>query len=234
MKKNILKLLTLIVLISSCSTKLQEEDNKTKKESLNQMELQENLEWEELETFITHFNDTTDLETGKKSIIEFLSKNSPNFDTEFLNNLEISDFKKELLDWVSVPLTTETPNPSIKSLYFGLFTTPDKELTGQLDEIKVLYVAGSSVSPLDDPDDWAVEPEYLPEARYFVPNEFEQIELELKKYKNTSEVEQIIYNGLINLVLVNCKSELKTLLKERSLHIGSGFDEGDAFYLGKI
>lgn len=100
--------------------------------------------------------------------------------------------------------------------------------------VKVLYVAGSSASPLENPDDWAVEPEYFPEGRYFVPNEFKLIENELREYDDASDAEQIIYNGLINLILVNSKNELRELIDPNTKHLGSGFDEGPAYYLGKI
>ena len=198
------------------------------------MELQENLDWEEIESFLSHFNHTMNLSDGKNSIIDFLTVNFPNFDTKVLLDLNINDLKNEFLEWVAVPLKTEKPESSIQSIYFGLFISSDKELVDDLDEMKIIYLAGSSISPIVDPDDWAVEPDYLPKTRYFVPNVFKAIELELNKYKNTADVEQIIYNGLINLVIINSKQELKNLLDDESRYIGSGFDEGPVYFLGKM
>ncbi|WP_321308883.1 hypothetical protein [Marinifilum fragile] len=203
-------------------------------ESIKKTEIREELEWEELEEFINHFAKTKpDLNTGKATIINFIKTKIPSFDHNFIEGIDFLETQKEFLSWVKEPLLKSKPDDNIVGLYFGLFTSSDPQLSKNGKELTVLYIAGSEISPKEDPTDWAVDPTYFPLERYCVLSSFSIIDSELKKYTNTSDLEQVLFNGITNLILLNSMEELGKLSNNEEIYIGSGFDSGDCYNLGK-
>lgn len=198
------------------------------------IELREEIEWTELEGFIRHFADRQpSLKAGKDTIIEYVREKFPSFKSDFLLDIDFEATKEEFIHWLKIPLLKSPPDNEIKAFYFGLFTSSDPELSGTGEEIKVLYLAGSITTPEEDSMDWAVDPDYFPPERYCVLTSFIQIERELSRYKNTSELEQILFNGITNLILVNSMDEIKKYSNRSGVYVGSGFDSGPNFLIGK-
>lgn len=216
------------------SKKKKNNEQISKSNPIEKIEIKEEIEWTELETFINQFADTKpNLESGKNTIIKFIQENFPSFKSDFMTELDFDAIKNEFIDWLKVPLLKSPPEKEIVAYYFGLFTSSDPQLSESGEEIKVLYIAGSKTTPEQDSIDWAVDPDYFPPERYCILNSYTQIEKELSKYKNTSDLEQILFNGITNLILVNSMDELKQNSNKSGMYVGSGFDSGPCFLIGK-
>ena len=115
MENQILKVIILSIVMLSCSSKLSKDEMKDFKSNI--VNLEESLEWDEIESFITHFSkENIDLTKGRISLVDFIKKNYPNFNTTFIENIDFFKSKEEFLKWIKVPLTQELLEPNVKSL----------------------------------------------------------------------------------------------------------------------
>jgi hypothetical protein len=217
-----------------CFTCEQKSGNQQSSGGVQQIEIKEELEWREIEDFINSISrNKLTLDQGKDSIISFLQKRYPSFDSRTVSKVNFHNLRHEFLDWVRVPLQHSPPDDNIRSLYFGMFESTDPQLVDDGKSVMVFYVAGSDRTPAEDVHDWAVNPRYLPDARYIIFDDYIFLYNELKRYDNHDQVEQIIINGISNLIISNSLLELKHLTGKERLSVGSGFDEGPAFMVGE-
>jgi len=134
-----------------------------------------------------------------------------------------------------IDLFNKHPLPNtVKSVWFGLFEKADGD--GQS---FCLYISGSKLTPDNDPSDWATDTIYFPEGRYYIPEGLNQLYQEIKKINNSdniSEIEVLVISSVTCLLLTHLLPQINVyLLKERKeLFVGTGYDEGDIFILGKI
>ena len=225
-------LLTIILLILAFS-----QTDKQKSLSANMVkpiEIIDNLDWIDIEKFINQIvAKKLSLTSGKDTIIKFIASYYPEFKTDFLQKLDFYEIQNEFIDWITEALSESLPPKNIVALYFGLFASSDPQLAAPDENLMVLYVTGSTISPEQSPIDWAVDSEYLPPKRYYVLSTNSIINQELTKYHNTSGLEQILFNGITNLILINSMDILSSKIKNNSYYIGSGFDSGPCFIIGK-
>jgi hypothetical protein len=232
--KTIISIFFITTLFWSCKSQ-NENNQKTNIKMPEKIEIKEELEWSELESFINHFAKTkTDLKTGKDTIISFLNEKIPSFNSDFLKLIDFEELRLKFIDWVKVPLTNSPPEEEIIAFYFGLFNSSDPQLSDDGELVTVLYLSGSITSPEHDSYDWAVDPKYFPPERYCILSAYSAIDKELRKYKNTSDIEQILFNGITNLILTNSLNELKEMTGKNEFHVGSGYDSGDCYIIGKV
>lgn len=198
------------------------------------IEIKDELEWEEIETFINSLSlKRLGMEEGLTSIHTFLQTHYPDFDSQFVLELDLIQFKLGFVGWVEQRLKQSPLDHNIQSLFFGLFQSNDPEIAQGKESVTILYISGSDQTPDNDPEDWAVDPAYFPDGRYVVVPEYIAIYNELAKYENTMEVEQIIINGMTNLILQNSLNEIGNLTGRAGIYVGSGFDGGTCFVIGK-
>lgn len=182
------------------------------------IEISNDVEWSELEKIIT--NHHMDMELGKDVILSFIERNYPKFDTDFAKKIDMKSVQSQFVEYVTEVIQIQPIGNQIKSLNFGLFESSSNTF--------LLYISGSNRIPQESTD-WAVNPEYHPEA-YLEIEEYKIIYDELKKYKgNIVDIEQLLINGITNLAIANSLNEIDQLTNSRELVIGSGYDSGDIF-----
>ena len=134
---------------------------------------------------------------------------------------EFNSFTKKVLK------ENHLPN-DIKGLYFGIFTSIDNNK-----EYITIYLSGSITSPMEDAEDWNVEPIYFPKM-YMIPSYFEKIKSSNSELNGVLEV--LIYNGILNLIILeNIETYKENIIKfSNDIYIGCGFDSGETYILGKL
>jgi hypothetical protein len=111
--------------------------------------------------------------------------------------------------------------------------------TNELDYgITTIHFCGSTSTPIDDID-WSCQTDesFLPENRYLVLTDFVTLDNNINKRDDIEgEQDVLIFNGLLNLLIINCDNRIRSLFlkSEHNLFIGAGYDEGDTFVLGKL
>jgi hypothetical protein len=149
-----------------------------------------------------------------------------------LNRLD-TEFKEKVKD----ALTSDTVSNNIRSIYFGLLT-----LAGDRDNtpLTTIHVAGSKSTPGED-EEWACDVDY--KSRLYINlGDFALIDSSLgSELDDKGIIEVVIFNGLINLLLMNSIDLVKSLTFHRSsltdiqsLWLGTGFDSGDCYVLGEL
>lgn len=160
--------------------------------------------------------------------------------------IDINQLKFEFDEWLEEVLTKEPTSKNVKSLYFGISNLSFPDIDDG--EYKTtVSISGSRFSA--EAEDWACDETYLPARRYVILEEFGKID-SLIKSDNTlfdSTFEVLVFNGVLNLLLMNFADEHTSLLlkysykkfgvfpaeKERlRIDIGAGFDSGEAYMIG--
>ena len=183
------------------------------------------IEWELVDNLLKkQIKNKVSIQNGINEIKKLLNFDNKNLITESeLEKLinEFNSFTKKVLKENHIP-------NDIKGLYFGIFTSIDNNK-----EYITIYLSGSKTSPMEDSEDWNVEPIYFPKM-YMIPSYFEKI-----KSSNTElngELEVLIYNGILNLIILeNIETYKENIIKSSNeIYIGCGFDSGDTYILGKL
>lgn len=196
--------------------------------------IKEQLPWKKIENFIKSLSEKKlGLVEGKEKIRTFLKVNYPSFESAFILEIDLKKTKQEFLNQIKEIINIYPIPISIKGIFFGLFTKIS-EPWEVFSKDTTLYICGSKVSPEENPIDWSCSPAYFPPNRCLKSSSFLKIDVELKKYKSVSDVEQVLFNGISNLIILNSLQEIKSIVKLDGTYIGSGYDSGDSFLLGKI
>lgn len=187
------------------------------------------------EIFNKHIKDQTNLDTGAEELDLFLKKH---FQIPFLNKIDIKRLDKEFQEKVKSVLSKKQVPNKIKSIYFGLVTLVDDNDT----PLTSIHITGSKSSPEEDLD-WACDVDYKGNS-YIHLKDFSIIDSNLSgSLDNKGIVEVIIFNGLLNLMLINSQNLIKSLTfnvkglfskPRQTLWFGGGFDSGDCHVLGQI
>lgn len=203
------------------------------------------MEWEQVDKLLKdQIASQTDVKKGYEAINQFLTANKLPVAV-----LDIDGLQNEFKEWLREVVEKEPIPKYIHSIYFGLAKLSFPDIDDGAEKTTV-YLAGSSMTPEQDPVDWACEPEYLPDRRYLVPDEFEKVDQVIESNDGLDgDYEVLVFNGLLNLVARSVVHELKDILlsyedrklgflktvKTRdSLFVGTGFDSGDTYVLGEL
>ena len=153
------------------------------------------MEFEELDKIInTQIKEQPNLKEGWSQLLEL----------SHCSNIEIDLEKtqKEFEEWLMEVIQKEPIPSNISSLYFGLSQLSFPQIDNGNEKFTI-YLAGSTLTPSQD-EDWACETEYLPDRRYLLLEAFEEIEKQIKTLNDyQSEMEVLLFNGLLNLLIVN-------------------------------
>jgi hypothetical protein len=178
--------------------------------------------------------DRPDLRTGSEELDNFLQSQ---FQTSILDTIDLDRLDNEFKQKVRHALTKDTVSNDIRSLYFGLLT-----FAGDSDDISLttIHIAGSKSTPEEDLE-WACDIDYKSNL-YINLTDFALIDSSLgDEFDDKGIIEVVVFNGLLNLLLINSIDLVKrqifneTSLPDRqSLWLGTGFDSGDCYVLGKV
>ena len=162
------------------------------------------MEWEEIDDLLNKSIQNKDsLENGYKAIQECLR--SKDLDSPVIN---LNELQSEFSIWLKEVITTEPIPKDIKSIYFGLTTMSFPDIDNWKEKTTI-YISGSPLPPNED-EDWACETDYFPERRYLLLDDFEKIDQLIKEKGYTSgEYEVLLFNGILNLLVINSIDEFK-------------------------
>ncbi|RKS02875.1 hypothetical protein [Flavobacterium sp. 102] len=184
------------------------------------------VDWETVDEVLKkHIKDKPTFNEGIKDFQTILNLDK---NIELITNAESDELKSELNSFMKKVLDENKLPDNVKALSFGIFTSiVDKK------ESITIYLSGSGKTPKEDFNDWNVDPIYFPKY-YLIPKYFESIKSQ--NYELNGDLEVLIYNGILNLLIINniefFKNEILTSNKD--IYIGSGFDSGDTYLLGKL
>ena len=202
------------------------------------------MDWEKIDKLLTEqIANKTDMRTGYAQIRQMLAAdNLPAAD------IDVDGLKKEFIEWLEEVITIEPIPKNIQSIYFGMGTFSFSEIDNGKERTTV-YLTGSKSTPAQDAD-WACDTDYYPDRRYLLLNDFEKIDDLIKSSKDLDgDYEVLVFNGLLNLLVINSMDELKdkllnrrekilglikTYKKRDHLYLGAGFDSGDLYLPGEL
>jgi len=185
--------------------------------------------------FIASLANEKNLDAGKQAIIDFLKQHYPAFDPAFLKDIDLHAFRTEMLERIEEPFDDTPPGDDIRALYFGLFISDRPQFSPTKRPVTIIYITGSKRTPAIDKDGWTNDPAYFPEEQYYIiPDTFAAINQVLEGYTHTEQIEEVIFSGILNLIIGNSKPEIKKYSGLKDFYIGAGFDEATIFSLGKV
>jgi len=173
------------------------------------------------------------LTKGSEELNNFL-KNQ--FQISFLDKIELGRLDIEFKEKVKEALTTNTVSNDIRSIYFGLLT-----FAGDDDDtsLTTIHIAGSKSTPEED-EEWACDVDYKSRS-YINLTDFALIDSSLGgELEDKGIIEVVVFNGLLNLLLLNSLDLIRDLTHESSLTgrqtiwLGTGFDSGDCYVVGEV
>jgi len=202
------------------------------------------MDWEQIDRILKEqIANKPDVRNGYNQIRQVLTDNGlPTMD------IDTDELKKEFDDWLYEVIEKEPIPKNIKSIYFGLTTMSFPEIDNG-NEKTTTYIAGSKSTPAQDAN-WACDTEYFPNRRYVLFAEFDKIDQTIKSNdKLSGDYEVLVFNGLLNLLVINSLNDLKdsfltyqdkklgvfkTNKRRDSLNFGAGFDSGDIYFIREV
>ncbi len=201
------------------------------------------MDWKEINDLLnSQIKENTDVFYGYEQIKKFLSQNNLP-----IAQIDIKGILRDFQDWLIEILEKEPIPNNIKSIYFGIATMSFPEVDNGKEKTTV-YIAGSKMTPTEDAD-WVCDTAYFPNRRYLLLDDFEKIDKLKSEKKLSGDYEVLVFNGLLNLLVLNSVNNLKyefltyqdkklgifKIEKRRvSLHFGAGFDSGDVYLFKEL
>lgn len=173
------------------------------------------------------------LDFGAQELNDFLKNN---FSISLADKIDIKRLTNEFQENIKNIISKNKVPSNIKSIYFGLVTLSDNET-----QLTSIHITGSKFSPHEDPE-WASSVDYQG-GSYINLKDFSIIDSNLPdELDNKAAIEVVIFNGLLNLMIINSKDNIKSLTfktglftkSRQTLWLGAGFDSGDCYSLGQI
>lgn len=191
------------------------------------------LDWDEVDSVLQkHIKHKPSFEDGLTEIKKTLQFHSIN---KVFNNIDKERIQSQFSYWLTELLKQEPIPRQIKSIYFGLFSMVDPN--NAKNGITTIHFTGSPFTPKED-DDWACEVDnsFLPENRYLVLDDFVILDENINSIDVDAEVEVLAFNGVLNLLILHCIEKTRKLFlsNHKTLYIGSGYDSGDTYVIGRL
>jgi hypothetical protein len=153
-------------------------------------------------------------------------------------NLKILDFDEEQVEiknWIESLATKNPLDNDIISIWIGInrFTTKHAD-----EPFYAMYLVGSK-DYNDNDIEWATDPKYLPDDRYFISKALNDIDEEIKEDKEDfSYLDWILplaYNALTLTEIIDSKLDKEKFLKfQEQIFVATGHDSGDFVNLKPI
>lgn len=168
-----------------------------------------------------------------KLLTDFLAYIKTNENEATIAKIEKLDFNTDIISiesQLTETLKTEPPKIKVKGYWFGIFEAEEDS-----NHIFQGYISGNSkASATDEDNEWAVDPKYFPESRYFKSTVLEKLPQILL---NESDDFSTQYFPLwyLTIVIANyCKKINDLLLNSDKCLIAVGWDSGDFINVGHL
>lgn len=151
-----------------------------------------------------------------------------------LKQLDFETEQNELKDWLESLATDEPFGKEIIAFWIGI----NKFLDDSGDETYAIYLVGCESYDKEDIE-WATEPTYLPEDRYFISGLLNEIDNKIRTDKDDYSILDWIlplaYSSLtINDLIENKLDSSKFLKYQDKILVTTGYDGGDFMNLKSI
>jgi hypothetical protein len=228
-----------VVMICACGPRKQKYESEVKAihttGPVDKVTVTETVGYDTVTQFIASLAKERDLDAGKQAIVDFLTQHYPSFNATFLKAVDMHTLRAELLERIEEPLDDSPPGDDIHALYFGLYISDRPQFSPSKRPVTIIYITGSRRTPAIDKDGWTNDPAYFPEEKYYIIlDAFTKINRVLDGYTQTDHIEEIIFSGMVNLIIGNVMPEIKEYSGLEDFYIGAGFDEATIFSLGKV
>jgi hypothetical protein len=187
-----------------------------------------------------HLHGTVTVGASMRALIDAHAKEYPDADWspyyEIPYDSEIPYLQK---GWFPSVIANDPPaRIPVAGLWFGLFQ-PVKGIGRNRETVADFYVAGARQFILDGSQDWAVEPEYLPEGRYADSGVLAAIYRAAygKPGGLGVKAEQYLCLGYVAFALKFILADIDLgliLSSSNTVGVAVGWDSGDPYYLGSI
>jgi hypothetical protein len=180
--------------------------------------------WDKLEEIFS-----SELSVNEKwnQIIDFHETLLPETNWKALRQINITAESNEIGEWLEKLVTEEQFNVETLAFWIGLTKFLDEQTEK---EFYVIYLTGCEKYEINDID-WATDPSYIPENRYFsldFLNKIDNIILEDKEYSFLDWILPISAGAFALDDIFKGKLDLDKFLKYKNkMFVTFGFDDGD-------
>lgn len=179
-----------------------------------------------------------DVEEGKKEIFDGVKQIIPGYNIASLKGLDFDRTLIEFENWLVSTITTDPLPISVKSLWFNLADTTNKEdaTTGIGGEIQ-MTLRGSKYLPQTRPKDWFKKDLWDATGKTSEIKAFKTISNSLKNYPDDAQdIQSLVMVSLAAVMIINGFDIIKHefLIYQNTLTIGCGYDTGTQYIVGKL
>ncbi|GAB1372647.1 hypothetical protein MASR1M45_27100 [Candidatus Kapaibacterium sp.] len=183
-------------------------------------------------------NTKPDIEEGKKMIFDAVKQIIPAYNIASLKGLDFDRTLIEFENWLVQTITTDPIPISVKSLWFGLADTTNKEdaATGVGGEIQ-MTIKGTKYLPQTRPKDWFKKDLWDASSKTSEIKAYKTISNSLKNYADDAQdIQSLVLVSLTVLLIINGFDIIKHefLIYQNSLVIGCGYETGNQYIVGKL
>jgi hypothetical protein len=195
------------------------------------MNFEHDTSWDNLENVV---ESGPSIKHGWAQIIDFHESIKDKSYWRDLKNLDIQAEQKQIQDWLESIVTEEPFDKSIVAFWIGI----NKFLDDAENEVYAIYLVGCDTYDEEDAE-WATEPTYLPENRYFISGVLNEIDKRIKEDKQDYSILDWIlplaYCSLTLNDIIKSKLDISKFLKHRdTIFVTTGHDGGDYLNLSPI
>ncbi|MHC1775473.1 MAG: hypothetical protein AB9834_08680 [Lentimicrobium sp.] len=160
-------------------------------------------------------------------IIDFHESLFPETNWTALRQVIITAESDEIKEWLEKLVIEEPFNAGTIAFWIGLTKFLDEETEN---EFYVIYLTGCKNYEINNIE-WATDPGYIPENRYFsldFLNKIDRIILDDKNYSFLDWILPICAGSFVLDDIIKCKLDLEKFLKYKDkMFVTFGFDDGD-------
>lgn len=195
------------------------------------MSFEHSNSWDNFEKVV---NSGLSIRDGWNQIIDFHKNIKEKTYWTDLKTLDFETEQKQIKNWLESLVTDEPFDKTIISFWVGV----NKFLDDSENETYAIYLAGCESYDKENIE-WATEPTYLPENRYFISEILNEIDKKIKTDKEDYSILDWIlplaYSALTFNDLIKNKLDNSKFLKFRDkIFVATGHDGGDYLNLNTI
>lgn len=195
------------------------------------MSFEHNNSWDNFEKVV---NSEPPIKDGWNQIIDFHKNLKEKSYWTHLKTLDLETEQEEIKDWLESLVTEEPFDKNIVAFWIGI----NKFMDNSEKEIYAIYLVGCESYDKEDIE-WATEPTYLPENRYFISGILNEIDKKIKAdaddYSILDWILPLAYSSLTFTDLINNKLDSSKFLKyQDKIFVTTGHDGGDYLSLKAI
>lgn len=183
----------------------------------------------------TVLNKNGSFEEGWREVVGYHEALKPASYWEAISDLEAHQETQVVAEWLEGVLTSDPVPAPVQAFWVGIFQYPDEETK---EDIYAIHIVGADEYDADDMEDaeWASDPSYVPEERYWASGIFHQIhQLVQTAPENDADERSFLdyilpiayYSLLLNDVFQHHLPVADLLGGKRTVFISCGYDNGD-------